>query len=185
MTSFDYARSAPPEFVRRVLEFRIPDRFHAVLAAFCVAALVVTGVWLIEAHRLQAALEVESIYRRRFDASERALRKTDVYENHVKELLALDERIRDIQASGRKDARRLAGIANALPSHAWLTAIAYDGDAIRLEGRAQDLRVLADVVRRLMRASDLREPTLTTAALIGDPGQKSEIKYALRLEGSH
>jgi Tfp pilus assembly protein PilN len=183
MTSFDYARSAPPECVRRILEFRIPARFHGLLAAFCVAALLVAGAWLVEAHRLQAALDVESIYRRRFDASERALRKTDVYENRVKRLVALDERIRDIQTSGQKDARRLAEIANALPSHAWLTAIAYDGDAIRLEGRARDLRVLSDVVRSLMHAGDLHEPTLSTAALISDPGQKG-IRYALRLEGS-
>lgn len=183
VTSFDYARSAPPEFVRRVLEFRIPERLYAVLTALSLAGLVVAGAWLIEAHRLHATLYIESIYRTRFEVSERALRKTNVYEKRVRQLLALDAQIRAIRVSGERDARRLAGISNALPAHAWLTSVVYDGDGIALEGRAADLKVLSTVMRELMHAHNVRQPSLVNAALAPEVGRKGEIKYTLRLAG--
>lgn len=184
VTYFDYARSAPPEILRRALEFRIPERVRGALTALALAALVVAGAWLIEAHRLQATLQMESIYRTRFDASERALRQTHVYEERVKRLLELDAQIQSIRRSGTLDARRLAEISNALPAHAWLTSIAQEGDAIALEGRAEDLRILSAVMRRLMQAHDIGNPALVNASLVPARGRGNEVKYALRLDGA-
>ncbi len=184
MISFDFSRSAQPEFVRRVLAFRIHERYHAVLMALAGVAVALLGVWGIEDRRLNETLAMQTVYRQRYDESVRALRRANVYEEHVKRLVGLAQRIRSIRASGYADARRLAEIANNLPQHAWLTAIAYDGDAIALEGRTKDLSVLSDVIRGLTRAKHLRNPSLSSAMAVSEPPQKGTIKYVLRIESS-
>lgn len=180
--SFDFSRSAPPEFLRRILEFRIPERYHAALIALTGVALTMAGAWTIESHRLHQTLQLQAVYERRYDSSVRALARTNVFETRVKRLSALAARIRTIRASGYTDARRLAEIANHLPQHAWLTSIAYDGDAVSLEGRARDLGVLSAVIRGLARAPHLREPVLSSATVVSDPPEKGTIRYVLRVQ---
>lgn len=184
MISFDFSRSAPPEFVRRVLEFRIGERYHAVLTALAGVIIAVLGACGIESHRLHESLLVQAVYQQRYDESARALKQSNVYEERVKRLVALALRIRTIRMSGYADARRLAEIANNLPHHAWLTAIAYDGDTISLEGHTKDLRVLSDVIRGLNRAKHLRNPSLSSALAVSEPGQRGTIKYVLRIEST-
>jgi Fimbrial assembly protein (PilN) len=182
MISFDFSRSAPPEFLRRVLEFRIPDRYHAALMALTGVALTIAGAWSIESHRLHQTLRLQAFYQRRYDSSVHALARANVFEARVKRLSVLAARVRTIRASGYADARRLAEIANNLPRHAWLTSIAYDGDAVSLEGRARDLGVLSDVIRGLTRAPHLHEPVLSSATVVSDKPEKGTIKYVLRVQ---
>jgi Tfp pilus assembly protein PilN len=182
MISFDFSHSAPPEFLRRVSEFRIPERYYAALLAIAGVVLTVGGAWLIESHRLHDTLALQTVYQQRYDESVRALKRANVYEARVKRIVALAAKIRSIRSSGYADARRLAEIANNLPPHAWLTSIAYDGDAISLEGRTKDLRVLGSVIRGLSRAGHLRNPLLSSAMVVSEPPQKNTIKYVLRVE---
>lgn len=182
MISFDFMRSAPPEALRKVLEFRMPERYHAVLVTLGAIALTLAGGWSIESHRLRQTLALQEVYRQRYDASVRALRGAKVFEERVKRLVALDARLRSIRLSGFSDAARLAELANNLPEHAWLTSISNNGDAISLEGRAKDLRVLSEVVRGLTRTHNFRNPSLVSAIVATEPPDKGLVKYVLRVE---
>lgn len=182
LISFDYRRSAPPPFVRRVLEIRISEQYHSVLLAFAAAWLAIAGAWFIESRRLHHSLEMESIYQRRFDAAQRALRHARLYEIRINRLVALDRRIRGITSSGYEDARRLVEIANRLPNRTWLTGISYDGNALAIEGRAADLRTLGSVVRNLNGAADLHNPSLVSATAVSDSPKDLAIKYTLHVD---
>jgi hypothetical protein len=184
MISFDFSRSAPPELLRRISELRIPERYHAALMTIAGVILAIAGGWAIESHRLHEIVALHAAYQQRYDESARALKRTNLYEDRVKRLIALAAKIRSVRASGYSDARRLAEIANSLPRHAWLTSIAYDGDAIALEGRTQDLHVLSKVIRALSHTGHLKNPTLSSAMVLAEPPQKKAIKYVLRVESS-
>jgi hypothetical protein len=184
MICFDFTRSAPPTFVRKLLEFRVPVRYHAGLITLSMTILGLAGAWSIESYRLHDTLAVQFVYQQRYNLSQRALRQAHVYEERVKRIVALDRRIRTIRRSGYAEASRLAEIANNLPSHAWLTTIAYDGDAISIEGQAKDLRALSDVVRGLTHAKHFREPSLVNAAVSTDPRENGLVKYIVRVESA-
>jgi Fimbrial assembly protein (PilN) len=182
MISFDFSHSARPEALRRIVEFRVPQHYYAVLLAIAGAIVTIGGAWLIESYRLHQTRDLQAVYQQRYDESVRALKRANVYESRVKRLVALAAKIRSIRSSGYADARRLAEIADNLPPHAWLTSIAYDGDAVSLEGRTKDLAVLSSVIRGLSRAPHLQHPLLSSAAVVSDPGQKHTIRYVLRVE---
>ena len=182
MISFDYRRSAPPSFIRRIVELRVPEHYQSVLIALGMSAIAVFGAWLIESRRLHQTLEMQSIYQQRFDAAQRALRHAKVYEARIRQLMALDSRLNTIRSSGGADARQLAEIANRLPERAWLTGIAYEGDALAIEGRATDLNALSAVIRNLTNASTMRSPSLVSATAVTDTNRRPTIKYTLRLE---
>lgn len=184
MTSFDFLRSARPDWLQRVLEIRVPQRLHSALIGLLASLTVIGGAWAIEQHRLAGARAIEAEYRVRFEVSERVLLTTKVFYDQVQALIALDRRVRGIVASGDADARRIAEIANNLPDHAWLTSISRDPSGISLEGRAENLGVLSGVMRGLMRARNLHNPTLTSAQLISDRSSENLIKYAMHIEGS-
>ncbi len=184
MISFDFVRSAPPDWLRYLLEIRVPQRLHNALIGVLAAILFVSGAWVIEHHRAATARAIEVAYRQRFENSQRALIRTKIFYERVQALIALDRRVRRIVASGDADAYRLAQIANNLPTHAWLTSISRDPSGIALEGRADNLGVLSGVLRGLMRARDLRNPTLTSAQLVWEHNNQSVIKYAVHVEGT-
>lgn len=169
--------------MRRLRELRIPEQFQSVLLALTAASIAVFGAWFIDSRRLHHSLELQSIYKRRFDAAQRALRHAKVYEARIRRLVALDERIRGIRSSGYADARKLVEISNRLPNSAWLTGISYDGDTLSIEGRAPDLRTLSSVVRSLTEAADLHNPSLVSATAVSDSPKNPGIKYTLHVQG--
>ena len=181
---FDYLHSARPVFVQRLLEVRVPERFHSVLFALCGALAVIAGAWSIESYRLQEALKMQAFYQRQHDVAEVELKRANVYYGRVRSLVDLDRRVRHIATSGDTDVRTLAEIANELPQHAWLTGISHDGDGLSLEGRAKDLSVVSNVMRGLMRAKDLRAPTLQSASLDKDASGEAAMKYAIHIDGA-
>ena len=183
MISFDYLHSARPELLRRLLEIRIPVRLHGPLWAICGALVFVLGAWSIEAYRLNASLSIEATYQRKYEISRRDLARTNVYYDHIRNLVRLDKRVRAITASGDDDARRLAEIANSMPQQAWLTAISRDDTGITLDGNAQDLTALSRTVQGLAHARDLRNPTLVSAARASNTTTDETIKYTLHVEG--
>lgn len=181
---FDYLHSARPLLVQRMLEIRVPERFHTALFALVGSVIVIAGAWGIDAYRLRQALRVEAVYQQRYDETARALKKTNLYYDRVKELVDLDRRVRKIAASGDADARTLAEIANRLPPHAWLTGIAHDATGLALDGRAKDLGVLSRVMQGLMHAKHLRSPTLISAGLDKERGQDTAMKYEIHIDGA-
>lgn len=182
MTSFNYLRSAHPDWLVRVLEFRIPERTQPALMALVAAAFVVGGAWLLDEHRLTEAHRIESAYREKFMTSRRALEKMNLYYAQVQTLVALDKRVQDIAASGQADAQRLADVANVLPQRAWLTEIAHDSGGMTINGRAENLRVLSDVLRSLIRTRGIRNPTLAQAHAVGTPNLKTLIEYTIHAD---
>lgn len=181
---FDYLHSAKPLVLQRLLEIRVPERFQNALFALAGSCAVIGGAWGIDAYRLGAALQVQAVYQQRYDESAQRLKDTNLYYDRVKALVDLDERVRSIAASGDADARTLADIANGLPAHAWLTGIAHDATGLSLDGRAKDLGVLSSVMQGLMRAKELRSPTLVSAALDKMPGQETAMKYEIHVDGA-
>lgn len=180
---FDYLHSPRPLFVRRVLELRVPQRFQAAVLTLAGAIAIIAGAWGIESYRLADALKVESIYQQRYDRAKQRLDRANVYYARVRALLELDRRVRRIAVSGDADARTLAEIANRLPQYAWLTGITHDGNGLALEGRVKDLRVLSDVLHRLMHSARLRNPTLIGAAADGE-GKDHAMKYEIHVDAA-
>jgi len=184
MISFDFVRSARPDWLRVLLEIRVPQRQYSALAGVLASLTIVAGAWAIEHHRVAQARSMEAAYQRRFDVSERSLQKTKIFYNQVQALIALDRRVRRIVTSGDADARRLAEIANNLPEHAWLTSISRDQSGVALEGRAQNLGVIGGVLHGLMRAQDFRNPVLTSAQAVSEHSHERIIKYAVHVEAA-
>ncbi len=182
MISFNYLRSARPEWLRRSVEIHVPERLHAPLFGVLSAIAVIGGAWGIENYRLSAAQGIELSYRQKFEISDRALRKTKIYYHQVETLVALDLRVRSIVASGDSDARCLAEIANSLPEHTWLTSISRDESGISLEGGARNLRLVGNVLRGLIHAHDLRNPTLMSARVISERPNANIVKYVLHVD---
>lgn len=181
---FDYLHSARPLLLQRILELRVPERYHNALFALVGSIVIVAAAWGIDVYRLREALGVEAVYQRHYDEAEHALKETNVYYGRVKALVDLDRRVRSIAESGDEDARMLAEIANTLPAHAWLTGISHDATGISLDGRAKDLAVLSGVMEGLMHAKHLRHPTLVSAALDGERGEVPEMKYQIHIDGT-
>jgi hypothetical protein len=181
---FDYLHSARPVIIQRLLEIRVPERFHGALFAVGAAIAVIGGAWGIQAYRLREALKVQAAYQQRYDETLARLKQTNVYYDRVRAIVALDRQVRQIALSGDTDARTLAEIANRLPQHAWLTGISHDGSGIALQGHAKDLSVLSGVMRGLMRAKQLRNPTLVTASSEKEQGQDAGLKYEVHVDGA-
>jgi Tfp pilus assembly protein PilN len=129
-------------------------------------------------------LRIEAVYQERFDETDRALKRTNVYYDRVKALVDLDRRVHDIAASGDADARTLAEIANRLPQHAWLTGISHDAGGLALDGRAKDLGVVSGVMQGLMRAKHLHSPTLISATADKEHGHYAGMKYEIHVGGN-
>lgn len=180
---FDYLHSARPLIIQRMLEIRIPERFHSALFALFGSIALIGGACGIDAYRLGHALHVQAVYRQRYEQTASALQRTNVYYEHVRELVALDRRVRRIALSGDMDARTLAEIANELPPHAWLTGISHDPTGLSLNGRAKNLAVLSSVMQGLMRAKHLRRPRLVNALLDTPRGRGRSMRYEIHVDG--
>lgn len=146
MRSFDYLHDARPDTLRRILAVRVPKRLYSPLCALLCAWALLAGAWTIELHRLSEARALAHAAQTRYEASRRALERTEISYRRVQRLVALDERVRRIEGSGDRDARRLVAIGNRLPAHAWLTSIAERNDGIALDGRADALDTVASAV---------------------------------------
>lgn len=181
---FDYLHSARPLFLQRILELRVPERYHNALFALIGSVVVIAGAWGIDVYRLREALRVEAVYQQRYDEAEHALKETNLYYDHVKALVDLDRHVRRIAQSGDADARTLAEIANTLPAHSWLTGISHDATGLSLDGRAKDLAVLSGVMEGLMHAKHVHRPTLVSASLDKDRGEIPEMKYQIHIDGA-
>lgn len=181
---FDYLHPARPLLMQRILEIRVPERFHSALLGLVGSVVVIAGAWGIDAFRLREAVRVEAVYQEQHDETARALKRTDVYYDRVKALVDLDQRVRKIAASGDADARTLAEIANRLPAHAWLTGISHDATGLALDGRAKDLGVLSQVMQGLMHAKHLRSPSLVSAVLDKEHGEDTAMKYEIHIDGA-
>ena len=184
MISFDFLRPAQPAVLRKVLEWRMPSEYYAPAAALCTVLLTALGACVIEQGRLQASLSLESAYRVRYEQSRVQLRAAGVELRRIRELIELDARVRRMTISGYRNAQTLAGIANALPAHAWLTSIAYDGNDVVLEGRAAGLPAIGGVLRGLESMRNAGEPVLETTALDERADGPQKMSYTVRLRRS-
>lgn len=180
---FDYLHPARPPTLTRVLDMRVPQRFHVALVAAGAAAAIVAGACSIEAYRLREAREMQAAYQQRYDAVNAQLRRSKLYGDRVRAIAALDRRVRRISASGYADARMLAEIANRLPQHAWLTAIAHDASGLALQGQAKDLAVLSGVMRGLMAVNDVRTPSLLRASEEQLGNRADGLTYEIHVDG--
>lgn len=181
MSGFDFLHSSRGLRLRQ-LNVSLPRRLQAPAFALACALLIVCSAWAIERARLQHAQHVEAVYRNRFERSERGVKRTHLYYNHVARLVALDRRVRAIVASGDADALRLAEIADALPERVSLTSIARAGSVIDLEGEAQDFRIVGAAIRALARVSRARNPGLRSITETSADARERRVKYAIRLE---
>lgn len=183
MTSFDYLHSHHAHALARLLDLRIPHRLQPAFIGLFAAAAFVGSAWGIEAYRLSAAKEVESEYSVRYERSRAALAAANLYYGRVKDIVEVDERLREVAASGDEDALRLAAVANALPAQAWLTSIGHDDSGVLLDGGAKDLRVVADFENALAHAPGVRDPLLVAAGS-DDAAERgtSGVNFTLRLQ---
>ena len=179
---FDYLHAAKPKLLQRISEVRVPERFHMALLVLIGSAAVLGGACAIDAYRLREALRLQSAYQHRYDRAELALKRSKVYYDRVRALLAVDAKVHEIASSGDSDALMLAEIANRLPEHAWLTGIARDPGGFSLAGHARDLAVVGQVMRGLMRAKHVANPLLVSTALVKDRDPHSTVTYEIHVE---
>lgn len=184
MISFDFLHAAQPPLIRKITQWRMPPELYAPVAALCTVLLATAGACAIEQNRLQASLAIESAYRVRYEQSRARLRSAGIELRRIRDIIELDDRVRHMAVSGYRNAARLAGIANALPSHAWLTSIAYDGDDIVLEGRASGLPAVAAVLRDIERKQVAGEPALDSTTLDDRANGVEKMLYTVRLRGA-
>lgn len=184
MISFDFLHAAQPPVIRKIAQWHMPPEYYAPVAALCTVLLCAAGACGIEQSRLRASLVMESAYRIRYDRSRAQLRSAGIELQRIREIVELDNRVRRMTVSGYRNAARLAGIANALPSHAWLTSIAYDGDDIVLEGRASGLPAVAAVLRGIERKRAAGEPVLESTTLDDRANGAEKMIYTVRLRGA-
>lgn len=181
---FDYLHAARPAWIAAVTKFAVPAHLLHASYALAAAAAIVAGAGWIEHSRALQAQKSEALYRQRYDRSVRSVNQVHVYSSRVAALVALDRRVRGIVASGDANARKLADIADHLPPHAWLTSVTFDAGGLELEGRARNFEVLGGVMRELMRAQRVHNPVLTGAQATAVAGNRTLVKYGIRLESS-
>lgn len=181
MISFDFLHAAQPALIRKVAQWRMPPEFYAPAAALCGVLLATAGACGIEESRLHSSLAMESAYRARYEQSRTQLQSAGIELRRIREIIELDDRVRRMTVSGYRNAERLAGIANALPSHAWLTSIAYDGEDIVLKGRASGLPAVGAVLRGIERSRGLGEPALESTTLDDGANSVEKMLYTVRL----
>ncbi|MDQ2871526.1 MAG: PilN domain-containing protein [Candidatus Eremiobacteraeota bacterium] len=183
LTGFDYLHDARPVWLMRLYAMRVPAYLHNAASALFCAIVIVLGAWGIEVNRLHVALTTQQLFEVRFEASRTEMERTNVLYDRLKRLAGVDRQVHDIERSGDLDARRLAEIADRLPTHAWLTSIARDDSGLTLEGRARDLAVIGRTVRALATGRFIGNPVLLSATADSDAGGHPLMRYQLHVDG--
>ena len=161
--TFDYIRSVRPRLITQLFEFRLPERLHAPASALLCAVLCVSGAWTIESRRLADARTTQTQAQRRYDEVRLETSRANLFYRRICDLVALDQRVREVSTSGDLAARRLTEIANAVPANVWLTSIAWEGSDVELEGGSKNLSVLSGIFQRLGHGRSVTNPTLVRA----------------------
>lgn len=164
MTKFDFLHDAPPAFVERLRPSRISEHLRTPLAALATSIFVVAAWWLVQHLQLQQAAKELANERARAIASRADLALTRVRRAHVDDLAVLDNHIREIRRSGAVTSSMLADIANHVPQHAWLSAIAQSDGGFEIDGDALGLDELSRTLASLMSSRAASNPTLVRAA---------------------
>lgn len=149
MTNFNFLRGPAPMWVRGLQGVRIPEHLMRGLLAVAVSLTVAGGGMVIERYRLRSAQARQAAYRDRFERSTTTLARARLDYDQVRGLLTLQQKLTKVSESGDVQALRLAGIAHAVPPHAWLTSLRERDGAVALEGGAASLARIADVLRGL------------------------------------
>lgn len=164
MTRFNYLRDSAPQTFDYLRPSRIPEPLRTPLATLLTATLVVAVWWAIEQVLLSQARAELQTQTFRLAASKAALAELKLRKTRVEELLAIDERLREIRRSGATLSSGLADIANHVPARAWLTSIARLNDGIEIDGQADGLDGLSDTVADLMSSATAKSPNLVRAS---------------------
>jgi Tfp pilus assembly protein PilN len=159
---FDYLHSPRPAALRRVMEYRLPDRLFAPVCALAAALTITGGAGVIEAYRYKSAAREQAAYERRFQAAEAAVRQAKIYYARIRSLADLDGQVNRIASSGDTQAATLAQVGNALPAHAWLTRLSRNGEALTLEGRARRLETIGETLAALANVHGIQDPVLVS-----------------------
>ena len=180
---FDYLHAERPTLIKAFIEAEVPQRLHAPLVALAVALLTACCAWGIESMRLSAMLRLERSYQMQYLESQRSVDESKVRFKRLEDRAALDRRVAQIRSSGAEEALRLADIANDLPADAWLTAVGADASGVSIEGRASNLRALANSIDRLAHAKRVRNPVLLGASADGsDDSQRRLVRYRVHVD---
>lgn len=150
----DYLRDAPsPSMAWLQMVTALPE-VRVVTAFLTTAACVVAASWLltridVERERLQLrALQLD------VDRSTVMAVRARAELTAIARWEALDRRIRALRGSGDSLARRLADLANTLPSQSWLTELSADEDSLSATGRAVTLSGVTEALHDV-RGSEL------------------------------
>jgi hypothetical protein len=181
---FDYLHAPRPLLFTQLCALCVPPRLQAPFAALAAAVMIVGGAWGIDAYRLLYTLHVEEAYRQRYEQTQQALKRANLYYDRVRRIVELDRAVRDIAASGDANARMLAELARDLPPHAWLTGISNEGNGLALQGRAKDLSVVSGVMQGLLRSKRLHDPVLISAALNEAQQRDTTMTYEIQVDGA-
>lgn len=180
MIRFDFIRNQQSSTLRRLREIRVPRRLYSAVTALIGAVAIVSGVSLIETYRLHTALTLERQHTDRLATSRAAIVRAHLTYHQLRELIALDERIRQIRGSGSRAAAQLAQVGNRLPAHVWLTAI-DSGNGLLIDGEASGLSALSQTVLNL--SGDRRTaPVLVNATSFSSNASSHLIRYQLHFD---
>lgn len=184
MMRFNYLRDSAPESFEYLRPSRIPEPLRTPLAALVTAMLVVGVWWVIEQLLLSQARAELQAQTLRLAASKAALAELKLRKIQVRDLLAIDSRLREIRRSGATLSSGLADIANHVPARAWLTSIGRINDGIEIDGQADGLDGLSDTVADLMSSSAAASPDLIRANKDDRARSAGIITFAMRV-GRH
>lgn len=164
MNRFDFLKDAPPDYVDRARNLRIPEDARTPLMALVAAIVVVFTWWGLERYWLVNALHEEALAEARVTESRADLVATNLIRANLEQMLRLDQQLRDIRMSGSELAALLTDIGNHVPKRAWLTSITNAPDGFEIAGKADGLLALSQTVSGLMKSSTASSPQLVRAS---------------------
>lgn len=183
LTSFDYLQSVPT-WAELASACRLSRPMRPALHALACCCLLTLCAVSLEVMRVQRAAQAEAIDARRYAQQLDELRVANVHAKQAKFLTDLDQRIRTIAASGTLAARRLAALADDLPSNVWITAITPDTNGLVLDGRTHDFTGLSDTLIRLNAEPLFVEPSLLNAQVVTPAATPLALRFSLHLASS-
>lgn len=154
MIRFNYLRDGQPEFVARVLAYRLPRRWHNLVAAAATLAVACACAAGIEHLRLAAALETESNAELRYSEARATIGAMGVRLKEMESILAVDRALRRMRLSGPQLAARLARLGNAVSKRAWVESMTASSSTYAVKGHAADLSTFAITLARLVSSGE-------------------------------
>jgi Tfp pilus assembly protein PilN len=159
MNRFDYLHDPRPKVLNGLHSLRLAPHLYPAVTACAIVVCALAAGFGIETLRMRAAQTLERRAEARYERSQTALAALRLHVRQLDDLLARDQRLRELRLSGSVVATRMARLGNALPPRSWLTSMSAGASAsYALKGYAGDLPTFAAVLSNLLDDRAIGQP---------------------------